>query len=103
MGGVRSPPRGPMSLTGSDVSQSIVKNYFLMLQYRFIHWTGTSNIIILTVLRGNFMKFLKPVYDFRIYSYNFYIISIRKSSICNTCNPLRHMGVEGGDISCQEY
>ena len=52
MGGVRSPPRGPMSLTGSDVSQSIEKNYnFLMFQYRFIHWTGKG---ILTVLRGNY-------------------------------------------------
>ena len=102
MGGVRSPPRGPMSLTGSDVSQSIEKNYnFLMFQYRFIHWTGKG---ILTVLRGNFMKFLKPLYDFRIYSYYFYIIrSIRKSSICNTCNPLRHMAGGGGDISCQKY
>ena len=27
MGGVRTPPRGPISLTGSDVSQSTEKNY----------------------------------------------------------------------------
>ena len=40
-----------------------------MLLYMFIHWAGTSNIIISTGLLRNFMKFLKLVFDFLTYLY----------------------------------